>query len=44
MWYDEHSGPFCTHSLAHHWCNCRPQSPPQAPNALYDRSTPIWGS
>ena len=25
--YDEHSGPFCTHSLAHHWCNCRPPVP-----------------
>ena len=28
------------HSLAHHWCNCRPQSRPQAPNALHDGSTP----
>ena len=37
--YDEHSGPFCTHSLAHHWCNCRPPVPTQAPNALHDRST-----
>ena len=25
--YDEHSEPFCTHSLAHHWCNCRPPVP-----------------
>jgi len=37
--YDEHSAPFCTHSLAHHWCNCRPPVPTQAPNALHDRST-----
>jgi len=37
--YDEHSGPFCTHSLAHHWRNCRPPVPTQAPNALHDRST-----
>ena len=40
MRYDDHSGPFCTHSLAHHWCNCLPQSPPQAPSALRDWSTP----
>jgi len=26
-WYDEHSGSFCTHSLAHHWCNCCPLVP-----------------
>ena len=39
MRYDKHIGPFCTHSLTHHCCNCRPQSPPQAPNALHDRST-----
>jgi len=25
--YDEHSGPFCMHSLAHHWRNCRPCCP-----------------
>jgi len=25
--YDEHSGPFCTHSLAHHWCDCCPPVP-----------------
>ena len=49
--YDEYSGPFCTHSLAHHWCRCRPLVPPhatavsnqdgraQAPCALHDRST-----
>jgi len=37
--YDEHSRPFCTHSLAHRWCNCRPPVPTQVPNALHDRST-----
>jgi len=36
-WYDEHSRPFCTHSLAYHWCDC--QCSPQAPSALHDRST-----
>ena len=25
--YGEHSRPFCTRSLAHHWCDCRPPVP-----------------
>jgi len=25
--YDEHSGPFCMHSLAHHWCDYRTPVP-----------------
>ena len=39
--YNEHSGPFCTHSLAHHWCNCHPpiSIPGSQCNALHDRCT-----
>jgi len=35
--YDEHSGPFCTHSLAQNWCRCRPLVPSPGHGRLESR-------
>jgi len=41
---DEHSRPFCTHSLAHHWCDCHPPVPTRLPmRCMIGLPQGMWG-